>query len=263
MNQNQIKIKICGLKRMEDIRIINKYNPDYIGFVFAESKRQIDFEQAAKLKKELNNDMLAVGVFVDHDIEDILYLIENDIIDMVQLHGNENKESVDIIKSFDNNIEVIKSIEIKNNNINNTSNTSNTNNINNINNIKNNNTNNNINNFGNNNIGIIENNRNNINNKDNKDNLVDKLDYWEKSAVDYILLDSGKGTGETFNWQVIEEIKKPFFLAGGINSQNIREAYNINPFAFDLSSGAEENGVKSSKKIAKIMDEMNNLNGVQ
>lgn len=205
---------------MEDIEIVNRYNPDYIGFVFAESKRQIDFEQAAKLKKKLNNDILAVGVFVDSDIEDILYLIENDIIDMVQLHGNENKEFIDRIKSSDNNIEIIKSIEIKNNE-------------------------------------NIENNRN------NEDNFTDELDYWEKSAVDYLLLDSGKGTGETFDWQMIEDVKKPFFLAGGIDSENIKEAYKINPFTIDLSSGAEENGVKSSKKIAKIMSELNKLNGVQ
>lgn len=220
MNQNQIKIKICGLKRIEDIEIVNKYNPDYIGFVFAESKRLIDFEQAAKLKKKLNEDILAVGVFVDHDIEDIIYLIDNGIIDMVQLHGNEDKEFIDSLKSFNSNTKVIKSIEIKNN----------------------------------------ENNENNKIKNDDKDNFLDKISYWDESAADYLLLDSGKGTGKVFDWRVIEDIKKPFFLAGGISNENIKEVQKINPFAVDLSSGAEENGVKSSKKIAKIMGELNKLN---
>lgn len=212
MNQNQTKIKICGLKRIEDIEIVNKFNPDYVGFVFAESKRKIDFEQAKILKNRLNKNILAVGVFLDHDIEDIFYLLNNNIIDMVQLHGNENKEFIKKLKDFDKKIEIIKSIEIKDN-------------------------------------------------EDKKD-IENRIKYWENSLVDYLLLDSGKGSGKTFDWQLIEDIKKPFFLAGGINSENIKEAHKINPLVIDLSSGTEENGVKSSKKIAKIMNVLNNLNNL-
>ena len=59
------KIKICGLKRPEDIRIVNRLKPDFVGFVFAESKRKIDKKQAEKLREALDPDIPAVGVFVN------------------------------------------------------------------------------------------------------------------------------------------------------------------------------------------------------
>lgn len=61
---------------MEDIEIANKFNPNFIGFVFTESKRKISFEYAEKLKKRFNNDILAVGIFLDSNVDDIIYLIE-------------------------------------------------------------------------------------------------------------------------------------------------------------------------------------------
>ena len=59
------KIKICGIRRFEDIEYVNEGRPEYIGFVFARSKRQIDAETAKRLKKRLNPDIQAVGVFVN------------------------------------------------------------------------------------------------------------------------------------------------------------------------------------------------------
>ncbi|WP_133016031.1 phosphoribosylanthranilate isomerase [Clostridium cuniculi] len=66
---NNIKIKFCGLFREEDIEYVNKLNPDYIGFVFAKSKRQITKEKAIGLKNKLKSNIKVVGVFVDEDIE--------------------------------------------------------------------------------------------------------------------------------------------------------------------------------------------------
>ena len=63
------KIKICGIKRLEDIGIVNKYKPDYIGFVFAESKRKVTRDLAYRLKQDLDADIVAVGVFVDSPVE--------------------------------------------------------------------------------------------------------------------------------------------------------------------------------------------------
>ena len=80
-----VKIKICGLKRLEDIEIVNRYMPDYIGFVFAESKRQVTHDLARKLKANLNPNIKAVGVFVDADADEILELYRDEIIDIYLL----------------------------------------------------------------------------------------------------------------------------------------------------------------------------------
>ena len=56
-----VKIKICGLKRLEDIEILNKYKPDYIGFVFADSKRKVTHDLADKMKKKLDSSIESVG----------------------------------------------------------------------------------------------------------------------------------------------------------------------------------------------------------
>ena len=71
-----VKIKICGIRRLEDIRIVNMYKPDYIGFVFAPSKRRVSHELAAELKASLDSDIVSVGVFVDADCQEIVGLFE-------------------------------------------------------------------------------------------------------------------------------------------------------------------------------------------
>ena len=58
-----VKIKICGIKRLEDIEIVNRYNPDYIGFVFADSKRKVSHDLAKELRNNLDSDIIPVGVF--------------------------------------------------------------------------------------------------------------------------------------------------------------------------------------------------------
>ena len=71
-----VKIKICGLKRLEDIEIVNKYKPDYIGFVFADSKRKVSHDLAYELKMNLDSDIISVGVFVDAPQDEILKLFD-------------------------------------------------------------------------------------------------------------------------------------------------------------------------------------------
>ncbi len=72
----------------------------------------------------------------------------------------------------------------------------------------------------------------------------------ESSIADYILLDSGAGTGTVFNWKLIENIKRPFFLAGGLSIENIGEAIQMfHPYAVDVSSGIETNGLKDRDKM--------------
>ena len=197
------KIKICGLKRLEDIEIVNKYKPDYIGFVFADSKRKVTHDFACKMKKNLDSSIESVGVFVDEDIDVIIKLYDEGIIEIAQLHGLENEEYIKKLKQKSNyQLKIINAIEMS----------------------------------------------------DEKDLLE-----YENSFADYLLLDSGKGSGKTFDWRLIrKDLKKDFFLAGGLNSENIAKAIEeFNPYAVDLSSGVETNGYKDEFKIKKVMEAVN------
>lgn len=198
-----VKIKICGIRRLEDIEIVNRYQPDYIGFVFAESKRQVTHNLARTLKENLDPNITAVGVFVDAPADEILKLYGDEIIDMVQLHGSESEEFILNLKEKTNyELKVIKAIEMYDG------------------------------------IDITE---------------------YDDSKADYLLFDSGKGSGKTFDWNLIrKDLKKEFFIAGGLTSQNIKDAINeFNPYAVDLSSSLEVNGFKDENKIREIMEVIN------
>ncbi len=83
------------------------------------------------------------------------------------------------------------------------------------------------------------------------------------SLCDYVLIDSYDGnsfggTGKTFNWGIIpKNIKKPLFLAGGLNYNNVDKAIkNINPYCLDINSGVETNGIKDREKILNIVNKI-------
>ncbi len=70
-------------------------------------------------------------------------------------------------------------------------------------------------------------------------------------TADYVLLDSGAGTGTVFDWKLIQDIKRPYFLAGGLGTDNAGYAVKmLQPFAVDVSSGIETNGIKDYAKMA-------------
>lgn len=93
------KIKICGLRRCEDIEIVNKYKPDYIGFVFAKGKvRTIDKNMALSLKKILSSDIIAVGVFRNNPLDEVIDISKSGAIDVIQLHGDEDKTFINELK---------------------------------------------------------------------------------------------------------------------------------------------------------------------
>jgi phosphoribosylanthranilate isomerase len=83
------KIKICGLSRRADILAVNEVLPDYVGFVFANSRRQVSEETAYELKGLLHPKIKTVGVFVNAEIDRIKHLCDRGILDMIQLHGDE------------------------------------------------------------------------------------------------------------------------------------------------------------------------------
>lgn len=202
-----VKIKICGLKRLEDIELANRYKIDYAGFVFAESKRKVNYDLAKQMKEKLCEDIQSVGVFVDAGTDEILKLYNDGIIDVAQLHGMESEDYIKTLKEkTDYKLKIIKAIEVS----------------------------------------------------ENTD-----LSKYDDSLADYLLLDSGKGSGKTFDWHLIrKDLKKEFFLAGGLNSKNITQAIGeFKPYAIDLSSGVESDGFKDENKIKKVMEAKNMNNG--
>lgn len=186
-----MKIKICGLFKDEDINAVNEVMPDYIGFVFAKSRRQVTHNKAMELGQRLHPQIQRVGVFVDSDIEDIIKLVQEKIIDIVQLHGYEDQKYISNLKEQIN-VPIIKAVN------------------------------------------------------------VDNFQLFQD--IDYYLFDSTiAGSGQSFDWKTIPEINMPFFLAGGIDLDNIDEALKINCFGLDISSGVETNGYKDKEKIKRIV----------
>ncbi|WP_455716160.1 phosphoribosylanthranilate isomerase [Anaerosporobacter sp.] len=117
------KIKICGLRRLEDVKYVNNYKPDYVGFVFAKSKRQVTKELAEKLKNALAPGIIPVGVFVNQPVEWVADLVNRDIIQCAQLHGDEDDEYIaklraliskkDIVSTPDRERGIIKAVRVK------------------------------------------------------------------------------------------------------------------------------------------------------
>lgn len=106
------KIKLCGLSRPEDITVVNEIRPEYIGFVFAKSRRQVNEDTAKILKKSLNPNIQAIGVFVNEEIKTISKLYQNNIIDIVQLHGDEDENYIRKLRTEIPGI-IIKAVRVK------------------------------------------------------------------------------------------------------------------------------------------------------
>ena len=87
-------VKICGLRTEEEIDFANRLRPDFVGFVFAASRRQVDPEKAKMLRAGLDPKISAVGVFVDEDPETVIALLLDGTIDIAQLHGHETDEMI-------------------------------------------------------------------------------------------------------------------------------------------------------------------------
>jgi len=192
-----IKIKFCGLTRLEDVEFANKLTPDYIGFVFAEkSRRRVTVEQAAQLRKFLDAKILSVGVFVNENIFNVAEICNRGIIDAIQLHGNEDENYIAELRTLTDKI-IIKAFKVTNEEI---------------------------------------------------------LKHAETCAADYVLLDGGAGDGKTFDWQLLKNFRRKYFLAGGLTVENVRDAIKfLNPYAVDVSSGIETDGVKNFDKMRKFI----------
>ena len=200
-----MKIKICGLFRSEDIDFANKTLPDYVGFVFAKSKRQIDRGTAAEFRRRLDGSIKIVGVFVNGDIDFIAGLVNDGLIDLVQLHGDEDEEYVRRLRELiPESVKIIKAFSVS------------------------------------------------------EKSDVEKA---ERFPCNYILLDNGRGgTGKAFCWDILKDnMPQRVFLAGGVNTGNIKDAAALTPYCIDVSSGAETDGVKDFDKIAELVSAVRNI----
>ena len=204
-----MKIKICGIFRDEDIDYINEARPDYSGFVFVQSRRQVSPGQAARLRQRLEKGIETVGVFVNAPVEDIIPLYRDGVISLAQLHGTEDEFYISRLKAESGStpIPVIKAIKVLTLN------------------------------------SALQ----------SASSFASQLNYFSIVA-DYLLIDSQAGSGKTFDWNLVNsfKIEKPWFLAGGIRMDNIKQAMALNPFAIDVSSGVETNGIKDREKILQL-----------
>ena len=85
------------------------------------------------------------------------------------------------------------------------------------------------------------------------------LDAAAKSAADLVLLDSGTGTGQTFDWSLLKDFPRPYLLAGGLHPENVRAAIDtLHPYGADVSSGIETDGLKDAEKMRRFVENARN-----
>lgn len=193
------KIKICGLRRPEDIEYVNRAKPDFCGFIidFPKSHRSLTKEQVRTLVQKLDKEIIPVGVFVNPPVELAEELLYDGTIRMAQLHGQETEEDIRYLQKKTGK-PVIKAFRIR-----------------------------------------------------SERDVQEAL----KSSADYILLDQGYGTGKTFDWNLVPEIDRPWFLAGGLTVENLPEAIEkLHPWAVDLSSSVEIKGCKDEELIRRTVE---------
>ena len=238
-------IKICGLSREQDIDYVNEARPDYCGFVFAASKRQVSPAQAASLRRRLAEGITAVGVFVNAPVEAITALYRDGTINIAQLHGDEDEAYIAQLKEASGNTPIPVIQAIKNLSFNTLSRRH----------------------GGHGDHGEY---KKNFKKpcppscpQDSSSPCLREMSSKDIN-VDYYLFDSGAGSGETFDWGLLNSLNivKPWFLAGGINLDNIGRAMAVNPYGIDISSGAETGGVKDREKILQLVSAVRKGNTV-
>ncbi len=191
------KVKICGLSTKEAVGTAVSAGTDYIGFVFAPSKRQVTLEQATELAEIIPTNVKKVGVFVSPSREELLEAIEKVGLDLVQVHGQVADDLFDDLPCAS-----IQAVQ------------------------------------------------------------VDGNGHVPNSQADYLLFDAPvAGSGQTFDWGKLDttELAQPFFIAGGLNENNVARAIqHFSPFAVDVSSGVETDGQKDYEKIRRFIERVKN-----
>ena len=219
------KVKMCGISKVETIPAVVEAKPNYMGLVFAPSKRQVTVDQAKTLVEELhkgcakkygsdtepdkNDTIKTVGVFVNETVDNLVTIANEVNLDAVQLHGDEDETFIQSLKERTN-VEVWKAVQIRS-------------------------------------AADVE---------EWIDSSADMIlfDAYHK--------DERGGTGEVFDWSSLDEFERPFMLAGGIDSTNVARAIRtVRPYGLDTSSGIETNGVKDDEKITAFTKIVKSIGG--
>lgn len=198
------KVKICGIRTVAEVAHMNEAAVDYVGFVFAPSRRRVSAEEAKNLRSQLDDAIVPVGVFVDHPIHVIVELVDDGVIDMIQLHGKESPGYISSLKA-ETDATVMKAIDMN-------------------------------------------------------------AKAFSPSAfpnADMLLLDGGPGgMGECFDWSLAKDVGMSFFLAGGLDMDNVRRAIEVAaPYAVDISSGVETNGRKDRGSVMEVVRRVRYVQG--
>ena len=187
------KVKICGLSTKEAVKTAVSAGADYIGFVFAPSKRQVTVEQVIELAKFIPSHIQKVGVFVSPSRAELLEAVDKVGLDFVQVHGQVADDLFEDLPCAS-----IQAVQ------------------------------------------------------------VDEGGHVPNSQADYLLFDAPvAGSGQTFDWAQLDttELAQPFFIAGGLNEDNVARAIQpFTPFAVDVSSGVETDGQKDHEKIRRFIE---------
>ncbi len=209
-DKSAVKIKICGLYRMEDVEYVNEAKPDYVGFIidFPKSHRNVSIQQVSQLTGKLKSEIQSVGVFVNQDMEAVAEAAQ--YLDVMQLHGDESNAYIEQLRLRLPEKEIWKAFKIRN---------------------------------------------------------IRDLEQAADSIADKVVLDNGYGTGEVFDWSLLEHlahVDRPFILAGGLELENLEEAIErFYPFALDISSGVEVNRCKDREKIKEVVERVRQLGSVE
>ena len=208
------KIKLCGMMKPCDIEYANRVKPDFVGFIFANTRRKISAAQAKQFREALDAEIPAVGVFVNEDISVITSLVQNGCIDMIQLHGEEDADYIRRLREVCD-VPVIKAVKVQT-------------------------------------VEQIRQAAALPVDYLLLDTYRKGVLGGTGEAFDWELLREAKAAaGDTAEGELFG---KPYFLAGGLHAGNLREAAALGSYGLDVSSGIETDGSKDFTKMVKVME---------
>ena len=208
------KIKLCGMMKPCDIEYANRVKPDFVGFIFANTRRKISSAQAKQFREALDAEIPAVGVFVNEDISVITSLVQNGCIDMIQLHGEEDADYIRRLREICD-VPVIKAVKVQT-------------------------------------VEQIRQAAALPVDYLLLDTYRKGVLGGTGEAFDWELLREAKAAaGDTAEGELFGN---PYFLAGGLHAGNLREAAALGSYGLDISSGIETDGSKDFTKMVEVME---------
>lgn len=208
----EVKVKFCGISQKDTIPVLGETRPDYVGFVFAPSKRQVTIEQAHSIVKTLQGSLQTtscdtcssyVGVFVNETLSNVVEVAKTVPLSVVQLHGDEDIAYIDSLRNHLEeeqlgSIQIWKAIQLQ-----------------------------------------------------GKEDIMQwEQAPIDGLVVDAYSKEERGGTGKTIDWSMLEDVQVPYYLAGGIGLHNVARAIRrLQPYGLDMSSSLETNGQKDANTI--------------